>query len=147
MMPIRAENKARYPAHWPKISREIRDRANHKCEKCRAPNGEMIRRGKTKAGEHVWRLASESAHCDGVCAETGLLIPDTSAEMVDYGDPVKVILTVAHLDHQPENCDPANLRAWCQRCHNVYDAPMRKAGIKSRARAACAAADMFGGDE
>ena len=34
----------------------------------------------------------------------------------------RVILTVAHLDHQPENCDPANLRAWCQRCHLTYDA-------------------------
>jgi len=27
----------------------------------------------------------------------------------------KVVLTVAHLGHTPENCDPANLRAWCQR--------------------------------
>lgn len=34
----------------------------------------------------------------------------------------KVVLTVAHLDHQPENNDPANLRAWCQRCHLTYDA-------------------------
>lgn len=34
-----------------------------------------------------------------------------------------VVLTVAHLDHQPENVDPANLKAWCQRCHLVYDAP------------------------
>lgn len=33
-----------------------------------------------------------------------------------------VVLTVAHLDHTPENCDPANLRAWCQRCHLTYDA-------------------------
>jgi hypothetical protein len=40
----------------------------------------------------------------------------------------KVVLTVAHLDHDPENCDPDNLRAWCQRCHNTYDAPHRQAG-------------------
>lgn len=83
---------------------------------------------------------------DGVCAETGLLIPDTSEDTVAYGDPVKVVLTVAHLDHQPENCDPENLRAWCQRCHNVYDAPMRRAGIKSRSRTKLAVADMFGED-
>ncbi len=36
-----------------------------------------------------------------------------------------VVLTVAHLDHQPENCDDANLRALCQRCHNRYDRPHR----------------------
>jgi 5-methylcytosine-specific restriction endonuclease McrA len=34
----------------------------------------------------------------------------------------KVVLTVAHLDHTPSNCDPANLRALCQRCHLRYDA-------------------------
>ena len=37
----------------------------------------------------------------------------------------KVVLTIAHLDHQPENNDPANLRAWCQRCHNKLDAVHR----------------------
>lgn len=37
-----------------------------------------------------------------------------------------VVLTVAHLDHVPENCgEPGarpNLKAWCQRCHLTYDA-------------------------
>lgn len=35
---------------------------------------------------------------------------------------IAIVLTVAHLDHTPENCDPANLRAWCQQCHLRYDA-------------------------
>lgn len=38
----------------------------------------------------------------------------------------KVILTIAHLNHDPSDSRPENLRAWCQRCHNVYDAPHRK---------------------
>ncbi len=64
------------------------------------------------------------------------------------GDPdcaraVKVVLTVAHLDHTPENCADENLRAWCQRCHNTYDLPMRRAGTKARARAKMAAGDLF----
>lgn len=33
-----------------------------------------------------------------------------------------VVLTVAHLDHRPENCTDANLQAMCQRCHLTYDA-------------------------
>lgn len=33
----------------------------------------------------------------------------------------KVILTMAHLDHNPENNDLSNLRDWCQRCHLKYD--------------------------
>ena len=34
-------------------------------------------------------------------------------------------MPIAHLDHTPENCDPSNLRALCQRCHNQYDAKHR----------------------
>ena len=47
----------------------------------------------------------------------------------------KVVLTVAHLDHIPENCGDDNLLAMCQRCHNRYDMPMRRAGIRERANA------------
>lgn len=35
---------------------------------------------------------------------------------------IRIVLTIAHLDHQPENCADDNLRAWCQRCHLAYDA-------------------------
>jgi len=34
----------------------------------------------------------------------------------------QIVLTIAHLDHQPENSDMGNLRAFCQRCHLRYDA-------------------------
>jgi len=56
---------------------------------------------------------------------------------------VRIVLTVAHLDHQPENCDRANLKALCQRCHNSYDMPHRRAGIEERARVGRALGDLF----
>ncbi len=34
----------------------------------------------------------------------------------------KVVLTVAHLDHNRQNCADENLKALCQRCHLTYDA-------------------------
>src|SRR5512137_1775768 len=34
----------------------------------------------------------------------------------------KVVLTVAHLDHNEQNCADDNLKALCQRCHLTYDA-------------------------
>ena len=37
----------------------------------------------------------------------------------------KVILTIAHIDHTPENNKPENLRALCQKFHNSYDASHR----------------------
>lgn len=44
----------------------------------------------------------------------------------------RVILTVAHLDHDPTNNSRANLRALCQLCHNRHDAPVRAANRKNR---------------
>jgi len=44
----------------------------------------------------------------------------------------KVILTIAHLDHTPENCDPENLRALCQKCHNAYDRGHRNETRKNK---------------
>ena len=37
----------------------------------------------------------------------------------------RVILTVAHLDHDPRNNADDNLAALCQKCHNTYDAAKR----------------------
>lgn len=145
-MPIRPENKDRYPKDWSKISAAIREAAGQCCQKCKAPNGRSIRRGKTEDGQHVWRLATDSCYMDGVCAETGLLVPDTDEDSVAYGREVKVVLTVAHLDHTPENCDPSNLRAWCPRCHKAYDAPMRRAWVAERSRSSLAVSDLFGGE-
>lgn len=59
------------------------------------------------------------ARCEFCGAENHKPNPATGA---------RVILTVAHLDDpDPLNCDPANLAALCQRCHNRLDAPMRAA--------------------
>lgn len=103
-MPIRSENKNRYPKNWREISARIRERAGDKCEQCGVPNGATVERN---------------------------------------GKLVLIVLTVAHLDHTPENCADDNLRAWCQRCHNAYDAPMRRRGRQERARAARAIGDLL----
>jgi len=92
-VPIRPENRDRYPKDWPTISRAIRyTRAGGRCE-CA---------GECGPDRHAGRCPAEDAHPHPV---TGSL----------------VVLTVAHLDHTPENVDPANLLAMCQRCHLWYD--------------------------
>jgi len=71
--------------------------------------------------------------------------PDCRAE---NGEPhpvtgSRVVLTVAHLDHTPENCEPANLRAWCQRCHLAYDREHHGRTRYATKRVAACTADMF----
>lgn len=100
-MPIKPENRARYPKDWKAIAASIRERAGNRCEgspaypDCRAEN-------------HVPHPITGS----------------------------KVVLTVAHLDHTPENCDHSNLKAMCQRCHLTYDAGHHRQTAYSTRKAA-----------
>lgn len=54
-----------------------------------------------------------------------------------------VVLTVAHLDHQPENCADENLRALCQRCHNRYDQKHRQRNAARTRRTAKQNGELF----
>ena len=142
-MPIRASERARYPANWPLLSRAARARAGDVCQRCGVPNGALIRRAVTRDGVPVWRLRDESAYVDSRSADDGSVVADSVPDVLDLSAPIRVILTVAHLDHTPENCHAVNLRAWCQRCHNRYDGAHRRAGVLSRSRAALAVRELL----
>ena len=136
-MPIREENKARYPANWKEISLRIRARAGEACEWCKAPNGELIDRSRDGESYMVMDgrvFRATNGEPLGMCR---------GSEWPSCGRLTKVVLTVAHLDHTPENCADDNLKALCQRCHNRYDMPMRKAGIADRSRRLRASSDLF----
>ena len=91
-MPIKPENQRRYPLDWREISLRVRfGRAKGRCE-CTG-----------QCGLHVGRRCLERHGRDAKWARG------------------KIVLTVAHLDHQPENSHESNLLAMCQRCHLRYD--------------------------
>ena len=102
-MPIRPENRARYPKDWKAISHRIRhERAGSRCEcigQCGLDHGER---------------------CAAIHGEAH---PTTGS---------KVVLTTAHLADPIEDCSDENLRAMCQQCHNRYDMPSRRAGMRER---------------
>ncbi|MCR4295491.1 MAG: hypothetical protein NUW21_08150 [Elusimicrobia bacterium] len=94
-MPIRPENRARYPVDWKALSNHIRfERAEKRCECPGGAEGCGLHRGR-RCEEHHGERAKWARG--------------------------KVILTVAHLDHDPANCRDENLAAMCQRCHLRYD--------------------------
>lgn len=47
---------------------------------------------------------------------------------------LKVILTVAHVDHDPTHNDEENLAALCQRCHLRHDAKEHASNARRTAR-------------
>jgi hypothetical protein len=114
-MPIRPENRHRYPTDWKAISLRIRTvRAAGRCE-CL---------GECGRGTHTGR-------CPNVNGGTA------------YGTGSKVVLTVAHLNHTPEDCRDDNLRAMCQGCHLHYDRDHHRETAAATRRAAVEAAGQL----
>jgi 5-methylcytosine-specific restriction endonuclease McrA len=58
----------------------------------------------------------------------------------------KVVLTIAHLDHDETISDPERLRAFCQRCHLTYDAAHHAKNAAETRRRKKAQFDLFAGE-
>ena len=123
-MPIRPENKHLYPKNWDDIREKILARANNKCELCGLENHKLGFRDKTGK---FFKLTKDE--------KKGYLDGDHDHVLDEYGDEYKifkVILTVAHLNHDPTDNKPKNLKALCQKCHNSHDAKTRAINRKKR---------------
>lgn len=133
-MPIRPENVGRYPANWlTEVRPAILARAENRCENCGVENYAFGYRDSAGA----WNPSAQ----DGEVVFAPLL-SETAVRSLGY-KPFKIVLTIAHLDHTPENCDPANLRAWCQYCHLRYDHQHHQETAYRTKREGRAVADMF----
>ena len=106
MAPIRPEDRDRYPDDWKAISLRIRnERAAGQCE-C---EGECRSRHHTQWLRLVRYGVEESPRC-----------PNLNGELSQWSGS-RVVLTVAHLNHTPEESHDDNLKAMCQSCHLNYD--------------------------
>lgn len=85
-----------YPRNWKEIRARILERAGHRCEWCSLDNYSLV------VFEHHAMLRDN--------------VPYTFADR-----PKRVVLTIMHLDHNPNHNDDANLMAACQWCHLSYD--------------------------
>ena len=95
MSPIRKSEAARYPQDWKAVSARVKLRSGGRCE-CEGECGLH----RTNPGPR----RCEERHGEKAIWANG-----------------RVVLTVAHLNHQPEDCTDDNLKAMCQRCHLRYD--------------------------
>lgn len=128
-MPIRPENRDRYPANWKELRLQILKRARGCCEWCAVVNGSRVERD----GNGAWRTGpGDDWSIPGRLPERWRLDMPREYQPTEPRRLVRIVLTIAHLDHVPEHCEPENLRALCQLCHNRYDAPHRARGRKAR---------------
>lgn len=126
-MPIRPENKGLYPANWKEVVAAIRERSLDRCEACGVINLHYIERNRTNL---MWRYVDAPRVCFSI--ETYARHYVVSEVKEGWKPPIRVILTVAHLNHDPTDNRPENLRHWCQLHHNQHDAAHRAEGRKQR---------------
>ncbi|MEL7123866.1 MAG: hypothetical protein AAFO07_30795, partial [Bacteroidota bacterium] len=102
---------SKYHPRWKKISQFIRFyRAQNHCEHCGVKN---YSKGYWVDGI-FWTVEAAHDHL----SETGI---DVFQDIPEDKPPVKIVLTVAHLDHDIHNNSFFNLAALCQRCHLNHD--------------------------
>ena len=115
-------NYKNYPPNWfTEILPRILERAKNCCEQCFVKNYEIILRGEW-AGVKVFQTDNGKIFN----AENGEQIGEHYFGEINKNPKAKltkVILTIAHLDHDKENFEVTDdrLKALCQRCHLILD--------------------------
>ena len=109
-MPIKSENKARYPVDWKTVVvPRIRARSGNQCE-CIGECGLFhYQIDGNQYDSEIMLNRRSPMRCEAINGEPH---PVTNS---------KVVLTVGHTNHTPEDCRDEVLRHWCQRCHLRYD--------------------------
>lgn len=106
-------NRKRYPKDWKAIATFLKSLNNWECEHC----GRPCRR----PGESDQALTARIEQLSQWSADLADLIWDEELGSVEVPKLGRFTLTVAHLDHDPPNVHPDNLRPWCSVCHCRYD--------------------------
>lgn len=116
-MPI---NYKLYPKNWKtEIRPAILERAKHCCEQCSVANyatGARDMDGNWHSSKQICNMNSDVGY--GYFGTYGV-------------KDIKIVLTIAHMDHDRTNNDPSNLKALCQRCHLALDRDQHKANSRA----------------
>lgn len=114
-MPI---NYSEYPPDWfSRIRPAVLSRANGCCEECGARNKTVISRDRHGYPREICGTEWDWVH------QFARQYNTTIGCALRYYKFTRIILTIAHLDHDKENhsVQLERLKALCQRCHLNYD--------------------------
>lgn len=99
----------KYPVDWKQIRARILEREGNACKFCGVKNYAMG----SRAPDGTFY---DESQVNGMNSDVGYHI------FGDFGvKRIKIVLTVAHLDHDITNNSDENLAALCQRCHLRHD--------------------------
>ncbi len=137
-MPIRRELRWFYPIDWPQLSQQVRfGRAKGRCERCGRPHGTVVHH----LGDGRWWDEAAGTWRNG----TGREVAWPAYAEYRQLRRTRVVLATAHLDHDPTNNRPRNVRALCQRCHMLHDRPEHRRRRRTTLLLRRALGDLFSG--
>lgn len=123
-MPVRPERMALYPGgsinspEWRAIRERIGQRSGWRCETCGAPHMTIVARG-SYGSRDAYMIVDTGEVFD---AETGLKMATMKLSAFGAYRVLKIVLTVAHLNHDETCNEDGNLAHLCQRHHLRLDA-------------------------
>ena len=118
----------RYPPNWKtEIVPRILKRAKNHCEGCNVKNYAVVWSVKHRGRVKWYRSLKRAEKADRTMEMRRGKIPENPKK-------VRVVLTIAHLDHDETNHDVSDdrLKALCQLCHLRYDAKEKYRRIQSK---------------
>ena len=141
-MPIKPENRARYPKDWKALSLAAKERAGWICQHpgCATRQYAVGRWVQDSHGIWWWKwldTGNSFAEARSKAAELYFAGGEDGPKLI------VIVLTVAHLNHQPEDCRPENLAAMCQRHHLAYDHDHHRANAQATRRAKAGTLELF----
>ncbi|MEM9136596.1 MAG: hypothetical protein AAGB01_04515 [Cyanobacteria bacterium P01_F01_bin.42] len=102
-------DRSLYPDNWDELALKIKTEANWHCTEC----GRPCRQPGESFDDFLKRCWSPNLEMQYPTYEL------EGDQRISKAGRFK--LTVAHLDHEPQNCDRTNLKALCAPCHGTYD--------------------------
>jgi len=161
-MPIKPENLKLYPPDWKQISLAAKERARWRCQHpgCHAEQY-AVGKWEKKEGQWFWRPLCGNGPCDAAgqgrdwpsmqrltYSEARQIAADADWEREHLGAQplIVIVLTVAHLNHDPTDCRPENLAAMCQRHHLAYDHDHHRRNAQATRRKKAGTLELFEGD-
>lgn len=131
-MPIKREFRKFYGQHWRENTRpRILRRANNRCEECKKPNGRHVWVFANGPGSQCWTLFKNRQNWfwrgqmskEDTEPLVGQHIQHLRLNQNEWraARRIRVVLTIAHLNHVSGDDRDDNLKALCQWCHLNYD--------------------------
>jgi hypothetical protein len=133
-----------YPSDWQEIRKRILERDGHCCKTCKVENGVSVFRGVYEGNEVFQTVDGNIYHtATGELLEQNFNANIYPSSGNENQRAIKIVLTVAHLNHDIKDNRDENLAALCQLHHLRHDKDQHKKSTRDTRLRKSGLTDLF----